>query len=191
MDQPELRVLVRPPSPYRLPRRGRLDGVLRVRGGVVNRLLHFGAQQVVVRVAQPARDRVLFGAKAPSAEAAQWGIDRMRQALGVDQDLHEFYERFRFDPLVGRSVRNDPWLRPAGRPDPFEALAWAICEQLIEYERAAAIQRRLVFKLGRSCPASGLRDAPSAKAISGLAPAWLESLGLSAGRASTLIRAAQ
>jgi 3-methyladenine DNA glycosylase/8-oxoguanine DNA glycosylase len=190
-DHPELRVLVRPPSPYRLPPRGRLDGLLRVRGGVVNRLLHFGEQQVIVRVAQPARDQVLFGAQAPSAEAAQWGIDRMRHALGVDRDLRGFYERFRFDPLIGSSVRNDPGLRPAGRPDAFEALAWAICEQLIEYERAAAIQRRLVFKLGRSCPASGLRDAPSAVAVSRLAPAWLESLGLSAGRALTLIRAAK
>ena len=184
-------MLVRPASPYRLPRRGRLDGLLRIRGGVLHRLLHYGEQRVVVRVAQPARDRVLFGAQAPTAEAAQWGVDRMRRALGVDRNLEDFYERFRFDPLIGRSVRNDPGLRPAGRPDPFEALAWAICEQLIEYERAAAIQRRLVFKLGRSCPASGLRDAPSAEAVSRLAPAWLESLGLSAGRALTLIRAAK
>ena len=62
----------------------------------------------------------------------------MRIALGVDQDLRAFHERFRFDPLIGRAVRSNPALRAPGRPDPFEALIWAICEQLIEFERAAA-----------------------------------------------------
>ena len=72
-------------------------------------------------------------------------------ALGIDHDVEPFYERFRFDPLIGRSVRANPGLRVAAKPDPFEALAWAICEQLIEFERAAAIQRRLIARLGRRC----------------------------------------
>ena len=73
----------------------------------------------------------------------------MRFALGVDDDLGAFYAEFADDPLIGRSLRSRPWLRVRRRPEPFEALAWAICEQLIEYERAAAIQRRLVTRLGR------------------------------------------
>ena len=32
----------------------------------------------------------------------------MRFALGVDQDLQPFHERFRFDPLIGAAVRADP-----------------------------------------------------------------------------------
>ncbi len=40
-------------------------------------------------------------------------------------------------PLIGPAVRANPGLRIAGRPDPFEALVWSVCEQLIEYERAA------------------------------------------------------
>jgi 3-methyladenine DNA glycosylase/8-oxoguanine DNA glycosylase len=73
----------------------------------------------------------------------------MRFALGVDDDLSGFHARFRDDPLIGASVRQRPWLRLLRRPEPFEALAWAICEQLIEFERAAAIQRRIVLRLGR------------------------------------------
>ncbi|HXD66687.1 MAG TPA: AlkA N-terminal domain-containing protein, partial [Solirubrobacteraceae bacterium] len=139
----EVRREVRPRWTFRLSRRVGLDRVTRVRGGVIHRLLHCGEAPVVIRVAQLSPDRVLFGAQADSTEVAEWGIERMRAALGVDQDLRPFYERFRFDPLIGAGVRAHPGLRAHGRPDPFEALAWAVCEQLIEYERAAAIQRRL------------------------------------------------
>jgi 3-methyladenine DNA glycosylase/8-oxoguanine DNA glycosylase len=188
---PEVRLEVQPRSPFRLPRHGRFDGLMRVRGGVVSRLLHLSGQPVVVRVAQVAPDRVLFGAAAPSREAAEWAIVRMRIALGVDADLSEFYERFRFDSLIGRAVRGDPGMRIAGHPDPFEALTWAICEQLIDAERAGAIKRRLVWRLGRRCAASGLRDSPSVDAIASVSPALLESSGLTGTRALALSRAAR
>jgi 3-methyladenine DNA glycosylase/8-oxoguanine DNA glycosylase len=191
VNELELRVELRPCWPFVLPRSGGLDGLMRVRGGVVHRLLHVGDEPVVVRVAQIARDRVLFGARARDRAAAQWGIERMRAALGIDRDLREFYERFRFDPLIGRAVRANPALRVTGRPEPFEALSWAICEQLIEAERAAAIQRALTSRLGRRCPTSGLRDSPSAAVLAGQAPAYLEACGISAGRAVALVRAAR
>lgn len=187
----ELRVEVSPPWVFALPLRSGMDGLTRVRGTVLHRLLHAGAEPVLVRVAQTARDRVLFGAQAPSRAAAEWGIERMRAALGVDLDLRPFYERFRFDPLIGVSVRRNPGLRPPGKPDPFEALAWAICEQLIEVERAAGIQRRLVRALGRGCEFSQLRDAPSAGQLAAAAPAQLASFDLSPGRSLALIRAAR
>src|SRR5919201_7172398 len=114
----------------------------------------------------------------------------MRFALGVDDDLRPFYDRFRDDPLIGRSVRARPHLRIVRRPDPFEALAWAICEQLIDFDRAAAIQRRIVFKLGRRCARTGLRDLPAAATLAATAPALLQSLDLSAGRAVAMRRAA-
>lgn len=187
----EVRLEVRPRWVFRLPRRGGLDGLVRVRAGVLHRLLHAGDQPVLVRVAQLSPGRVLFGGQAPTTELAQWGIERMRLALGIDQDLSSFHERFRFDPLIGASVRANPGLRAAGKPDPFEALAWAICEQLIEFERAAAIERRLVFKLGRRCPVSGMRDAPTAQAIAQQAPALLASFDLSESRAIALARVAR
>ena len=115
----------------------------------------------------------------------------MRFALGVDDDLRPFHDRFRRDPLIGVSVRDRPWLRIRRRPDPFEALAWAITEQLIDFPRAVAIQRRIVFRLGRTCTATGLRDLPAAARVAGTAPALLQSFDLSAGRALALRRAAQ
>jgi 3-methyladenine DNA glycosylase/8-oxoguanine DNA glycosylase len=187
----EVRAEVRPPWPYRLPRGGGMDGVLRRRGGVVERLLHVEGEPVVVRAAQPAADRVVIGARAARRDVAAEGLGRMRAALGVDVDLAPFYERFRDDPRIGASVRARPWLRPARRPEPFEALAWAICEQLIEYARAAAIERRIVFRLGRRCAATGLRDLPSAATLAGTAPALLQSFDLSAGRALALVKAAR
>lgn len=187
----DLRVEVRPRWAYRLPRRGGLDGLTRVRGGVVHRLLHAGEHPVVIRVAQLAPDRVLFGAQATDRAEAEWGIERMRIALGIDHDLREFYERFRCDPLIGRAVRARPALRVLGTPEPFEALMWAIAEQLIEFERAAQIQRRLIARLGRRCEVTGLRNSPSAGAIAAQAPALLASFDLTEGRALALVRAAR
>ena len=186
----EVRRTVRPRWVFRLPG-GSPDGVTRRRGGVLERLMHVDGTPVVVRVAQPARDAVLFGARAPARDVADEAIARMRFALAVDDDLRPFHERFRSDPLIGASVRRYPWLRLHRRPDPFEALAWAITEQLIEFERAVHIQRRIVGRLGRRCPLTGLRDLPAAERLAATAPALLQSLDLSAGRAVSLRRAAR
>jgi 3-methyladenine DNA glycosylase/8-oxoguanine DNA glycosylase len=188
----EARVEVRPPWPFRLPVRGGMDGVLRRRsGGALERLLHHREEPVVVRVRQTAADSVLFGARAPSRAAAEHGIARMRFALGVDEDLRAFHTRFARDPAIGESLRRRPWLRVPRRPEPFEALAWAVCEQLIEYERAAAIERRIVARLGRRCAAGELRDVPTPHALAGVAPALLQSMDLGGARARTLVRVAR
>jgi 3-methyladenine DNA glycosylase/8-oxoguanine DNA glycosylase len=186
-----VRIEVRPPWPFALPLRNGMDGLTKARRGVLERLLHAGEQPVLVRVAQPARDRVVFEARCDDREAAEWGIERMRIALGVDQDLRAFHERFRFDPLIGPALRSNPAVRAPGRPDPFEALVWAICEQLIEFERAARIERRLSARLGRHCPRTGMRDAPTAAVLARQAPALLASLDLSQGRASAVVRVAR
>ena len=144
-----------------------------------------------MRVRQLAADRVLFGAQASRRAVAEEAIARMRFAVGVDDDLSGFYERFRDDPLIGRAVRERPWLRIERRPEPFEALAWAVTEQLIEVERAAAIQRRIVYRLGRRCPRTGLRDLPTAETLAGVAPAQLQAFDLSAMRSIALIRCAR
>ena len=190
----EERAELRPRSPLRLPGPG-MDGVMRRRGGVLERALHVGDVPVVLRVAQPAPDRVVIGARSDDREAALEAIARMRAALGVDHDLAPFYARFRADPLIGASVRRSPHLRPGGRPEPFEALAWVVTEQLIEYERAVQIQRRILRGHGRRVPSwdgtGVLVDAPSPATVAGLAPAWLQSCDLAAGRAVTLVRAAR
>ncbi|MHB1469315.1 MAG: DNA-3-methyladenine glycosylase family protein, partial [Solirubrobacteraceae bacterium] len=157
-------------------------------------LLHEGGLPVLVAVAQPAPSRVLLAACAGSEAAARRGIERMRFALGVDDDVAPFIARFRDDPVIGASVRRRPWLRVSRRPAPFEALAWGICEQLIEYRRAAEIERRIVFALGRSVERSSafvLRDVPDAAALASVSPALLQSFDLGASRAQALVRAAR
>ncbi|MEA2185120.1 MAG: hypothetical protein QOK16_131, partial [Solirubrobacteraceae bacterium] len=112
----EVRVEVIPRWCFRLPRVGGRDGVLRCRGGILERLLHLHSGRAVVRVAQTGERRVLFGASAHDRDAAREAITRMRFALAVDDDLRPFWERYRDDPLIGPSLRRTPWLRIGRRP---------------------------------------------------------------------------
>lgn len=187
------RVELSPIPPFRLPRGGTADAVMRRRGGVLERLLHHEDEPVVVRAAQTSSDRVMLAAWSRTDAGAAHGIERMRFALGIDIDVRDFHRRFRSDPAIGASLRRRPWLRPMRRPEPFEALAWAICEQLIEYERAAAIERRLVARLGRGLERAGyvLRDVPTPQALCSVSPALLQSLDLGGSRARALLRASR
>ena len=186
----EHRVEVHPPWAFRLGNASG-DGLLRRHGAALLRLLHWREEPVLVGVVQPGPERVVFAARAVSDAGARHGIERMRFATGVDDDLREFHETFAGDPLIGRALRAHPALRPARKPSPFEALTAAITEQLIDIERAIAIQRRIVARLGRRCERSGLRDAATAEALSGEAPARLASFGLAEVRVFALRRAAQ
>ncbi|HEX8067810.1 MAG TPA: hypothetical protein VF520_14925 [Thermoleophilaceae bacterium] len=180
---------VRPPGPYRLPPPGR-DGVLRRRNGALVRVLHRGDEQAVV-AAWPAAGAVRLRAEAPTRDCAEHACERMRFALGLDHDVLPFVRRFRWDRLIGPVVRRRPWIRPLRRPEPFEALAWAITEQLIDSESAAAIQRSLVRRFGRRSECGTLRDAPSPARLAACSPAELQACGLSAGRSAALRRAAR
>jgi 3-methyladenine DNA glycosylase/8-oxoguanine DNA glycosylase len=133
---------------------------------------------------------VRFRAEAFSAESAEWGIERMRFAFGVDHSLAEFHRAFKRDPLLGPIIRRTPWARPLRRPEPFEALAWAITEQLIESERAEDIQRRLVWRWGRR-GANGLRDAPTPQALADRAPAEFCAVDLAPRRAQAMVEVAR
>ena len=140
---------------------------MRVAGGVATRLLHVDGSPVLVRAWQPAprpgraarragrpgavtRPPIAGAEPAarPARRSCELAIERMRFALGVDDDLGEFYRRFRRDPLLGPLIRRRPDFRPQRRPWPWEALAWAVVKQLIEAERAARIQRRIVGRWG-------------------------------------------
>src|SRR5437660_3425307 len=107
-----------------MPPAGR-DGILRRRGGALVRFIHNGQRPVTV-IAWPTSGAVRLRAEANARDAAAWGVERMRFALGLDHDLSGFQRRFRTDPLLGPIIRRKPWVRPIRRPEPFEALAWAI-----------------------------------------------------------------
>jgi 3-methyladenine DNA glycosylase/8-oxoguanine DNA glycosylase len=178
-----------PIGPYRMPGGG-VDGVLRNRDGVLERLLHVAGEPVTVR-AWVAGGAVRLRGEAASEDVASAGIERMRFALGVDHDLRPFQRAFHRDPLLGPVIRRQPWLRPRRRPEPFEAFAWAVTEQLIDVERAFGIQRALVGRHGLRSTCGRLRDVPAAAAVARLSPAQLDACGLAPKRSIALIRAAR
>jgi DNA-3-methyladenine glycosylase II len=186
----DVRVEVRPPWPFVLPL-GSADGLTRRRGGALQRLLRIDGVSVLVGIVQPAADRVLFAARSASEPAAREGIARMRFATGVDDDFRPFHDEFRGDPVIGRAVRTHRAFRVRRKPDPWEALLAAITEQLIDFDRAAAIQRRLIGALGYRCPVTRMRDAPSPAAVAAAAPARLMSLDLAPKRAIAMRRCAE
>jgi 3-methyladenine DNA glycosylase/8-oxoguanine DNA glycosylase len=153
------------------------------------RLVHVGDEPVVLRVAQPSDDRVVIGATSASADAAGAALERARIWTAVDDDLAPFVERFADDPLIGAGIAAEPWRRPFRRATTFEALAWAVCEQLIDDERARDIKSAVLRAFGRRH--EGLTDLPSAATVAALSPPELERCGLAHARAVALIRAAR
>ena len=201
---------VTPPWPFRIPARGGPDGVSRVRDGVFERFLHVDGSPVLVRAWDRPRDRSVRlaalpveaswlsdGERRPRARRThlEIALERARLALGLDDDYRDFYARFKRDPLLGPAIRRMPWLRVRRSLWPWESLVWAVTEQLIEVERAHAIQRRMV---GRWAPAAvppdrdrPLRDVPSAASIAARAPAELAAMDLAPKRALALIKVAR
>jgi 3-methyladenine DNA glycosylase/8-oxoguanine DNA glycosylase len=179
-----VREVVRPRWPFFRLGPPSLDGLTRRRGAGLVRLLHVGDEPVVVAVAG-----TVFAARAATEAAAREGIARLRFATGIDDDVAGFHVRFRDDPWLGRALLADPALRVRRNPTPWEALMWAITEQLIDMPRALAIQRRLTAAFGRRF--DGLYDTPSAATIAAAAPAELEACGLHAKRALAMIRCAR
>ncbi len=108
-----------------------------VSAGVATRLLHVEERPVLVRAWQPAADCVAIRAEpvdpgaiaaprtlslppeAPAGSAQlEVAVERMRFALGVDDDLGEFHRCFRRDPLLGPLLRRSPHFGPAVVPGP-------------------------------------------------------------------------
>lgn len=170
-------------------------------------------RDVLLRAAQLHDGRVVLGATAADVGRAASGdreaatvdpratltaaLRDWRQALGCDVDLRPFVAAHRTDPLIGASLRSRPWLQPSRRLSVFEALLAAICEQLIAFDDAVVIQRRIIARHGTTFaplrPAHPrLRDAPDASSVAGrLIPAHFEACGLAPSRAACLHRAAR
>lgn len=214
---------VEPRWPVRLPSYAGRDGVMRSRRGLHERLLHVDCAPVRVRAWHSTAGGIRLRAEAVDPHAVEdvvaceerrlagppelrLALERMRFAYGLDDDMGGFYRAFSRDPLLGPVIHRKPWIRPRRRPWPWESLAWAITEQLIESSRAAEIQRRIVHRWGPvySAASSGrsgptrksvavrrLRDVPSAGVIAGRAPAEIAAMDLTEARALALVRCAR
>lgn len=222
-------IAVKPDAPFRMPRLVGGDRVFRLRGPWLERLLILDEEAMIVRVRQGRGGEFVFGAepvdpallegpgsgslREAGEEALEEGIARLRFSLGVDDDLREFHRLFRDDPKLGVALRGSLHNRPLRRPVAWEALLWAITEQLIEYRRAAQIQRRMIRRFGisfapgvsvrtqgdigkpprspRGRHDSVLATVPTPEVIAGAAPAELEACGLSARRSVAMVKVAR
>ena len=188
---------IRPAWPYRLQRRGGRDLTTRMHRGILTRYFHCDGKPVVMRAWQRRDGTVVIRADAveedTDRECLELAIERMRFALGVDDDYQDFYDEFRSDRLLGRAVSRKPWVRPRKRPWPWEALAWAVTEQLIDVPRANAIQRRIVSRWGATLQWGRvkLRDVPSADQIAARSPAELAGMDLAPKRALAMVKVAR
>ena len=219
VDRDLIETEVRPVSPFRLPRRNGSDRIVQRHGGGLRRLLVKDGAAVIVAVRPSGSGSYRFSAAAvppdqvsgPGSESLveadaariEAALEDFRFSLGIDDDMSPFRDAFKSDALLGPAIRDRIQSRSPRRADPWEALAWAVTEQLIEYRRAAAIQRRMVSRWGLSVavePAAGdrqyrggdrLRTAPSPEAIAAASPAELQACDLGAKRAIALIRAAR
>jgi 3-methyladenine DNA glycosylase/8-oxoguanine DNA glycosylase len=113
-------------------------------------------------------------------------VERVRFALGIDDDHSDFLARFSRDPFLGPTVRRLKGLRPLRCATVTQALLRALCGQLITARRAREIERRIVRAATPSL--DGLHAAPTPATFARFSPAELRALGLGGPRASALVR---
>ena len=108
------------------------------------------------------------------------GLERARFMLALDDDTAEFHRRFGRDPLLGATARAFVGYRPLRLATVAHATLRAICGQLIDAKRAAAIERSILRHLGVA--------VATCDVLSCLSPTDLRRFGLATSRGSTLIR---
>lgn len=108
------------------------------------------------------------------------GLATARFMLALADDTAEFHRRFNRDPLLGATARAMVGYRPLRLATVSHAALRAVCGQLIEARKAAAIERSVLRQLG---VAVATRDA-----LCTLSPLDLRRHGLATSRAATLVR---
>jgi 3-methyladenine DNA glycosylase/8-oxoguanine DNA glycosylase len=165
---------VRPCGPFslRLSARRGVDG-RSYRGGLFAALLAVEGR-VERGIAAQRRDGSLrLRAESPA------GLERLRFVLALDDDHSEFLRLFANDELVGQATRYLRGLRPLRTATVAHALLRAIVGQLITMQEARSIERRVIRVAG---------TPPTATALARFSPAELQRLGLSARKATALVR---
>ena len=122
------------------------------------------------------------------------GADRMGEGLaellghwlGLDQDVSTFEARHASDPILGPLITARPGLRIVQGATPFETLCWAVIGQLISVKAAVSIRARLL-RLAGVATESGMLCHPSPEIIADLSEEALRGIGLTQGKATTLL----
>jgi 3-methyladenine DNA glycosylase/8-oxoguanine DNA glycosylase len=108
------------------------------------------------------------------------GLEHARFMLALDDDTAAFHRRFAADPLLGPTLRTLVGYRPLRLATVTHAALRAMCGQLIEARRAAAIERAILRELGSA--------VATREALARLGAADLRRFGLATARATTLLR---
>src|SRR4051794_22915049 len=173
-------MIVRPPWPSEPPRSAGPGGLLKIAGNLVRRAMVIDGELLLAEAAWRGDDVHLRG--------DERAIDKLRFVLALDDDLAPFHRAHRDDAVLGRAIRARPKLRVLRKPEPFEALAWAVIEQLIDTQRAGNIAWEFTRRHGFRHP-SGAYAAPPRAAFANQAA--LEACGLAPTQARTLARVAR
>jgi DNA-3-methyladenine glycosylase II/AraC family transcriptional regulator of adaptative response / DNA-3-methyladenine glycosylase II len=176
----ELEVAPRGPYSLRLSAGRASDACRRCAGNRLVALYHVGEGLEWAGARQRPDGRVELQA------LSEHGLERMRFALGLDDDHTPFLRTFASDPLLSAPVRHLRGLRPVRLATVTHALLRAVAGQLIEARRARAIERRVIRAVGPE--AWGLHAPPTAAALGRPAPVELQRFGLSARKAATIVR---
>ena len=128
-----------------------------------------------VRNIAPDTDRAVV-IRATSEE----GLAAARFMLALADDTSEFHGRFNRDPLLGATARTMVGYRPLRLATVAHSALRAVCGQLIEARKAAAIERSVLRQLGVA--------VATTDCLGTLSPLDLRRHGLATSRAATLVR---
>jgi len=155
--------VVTPAGPYRLR--------LMCRSGTWHRALVDGSEAVAYQ-----RSDGTVVVRATSEES----LATARFMLALADDTAAFHRRFNRDPLLGAAARAMVGYRPLRLATVAHAALRAVCGQLIEARKAAAIERSVLRQLGVA--------VATTDRLRTLSPLDLRRHGLATSRAATLVR---
>jgi 3-methyladenine DNA glycosylase/8-oxoguanine DNA glycosylase len=113
-------------------------------------------------------------------------LERLRFVLPLEADHSEFLRRFADDELLRRTIRVLRGKRPLRVGTVTQALVRAVCGQLIPSREARKIERALIRS---TCETDGhFHVPPTPECFAGTAPVRLQRFGLTARKASTIVR---
>lgn len=170
------------------------NAIDRFEGGVWRRVLLIDGRPcglAVRQVAPATHPKIQVVATGPAASRAHRKqiAAAVRQVLGLDADLGQFYRIAARDPVLKPMARRLRGMKPPRYPTVFEAFANAVSCQLLSLTAGMHVLNRITEVYGIECEADGvtMRSAPSAAALAQADPAKLRTLGLSRRKANYLI----
>jgi AraC family transcriptional regulator of adaptative response / DNA-3-methyladenine glycosylase II len=117
-------------------------------------------------------------------------VGRLRHWADLDADPTRVDVALGGDPMLAALVERRPGLRIPGTVDPAELVLRAVLGQQVSLAAARTLTARLVTALGEPTP-WGLRQFPTPGAILDAGPEPLRGIGLTGGRARTVLGVAE